>query len=309
MSDIVKAPPQAIVAQQYSNEDIALLKRTIMRGTTDDEFKLFLNVCKHTGLDPFSRQVFPVKRWNKKADREDVTFQTSIDGLRAIADRTGCYAGSDDYVFDDEKNPKKATATIYKMVQGQRFAFTASARWDQYYPGKGIGFMWDKMPHLMLGKCAESLALRKAFPTQMSGVYSNEEMGQANLPTNAPRISQDLAEMKDMTPDDVKAAQKIEDYGGMADTHKTANKAPYWVSKYNGKEYINATTGEHFDAAFLEGLGMSKSKKPGKERYYGALFSEHIQLALDSAYNERESIIAQDSVPNSDSGQEDDIKF
>jgi hypothetical protein len=77
-------------------------------------------------------------------------------------------------------NPTTATATVYKSVDGMRTAFTATAAWNEYFPGEAQGFMWKKMPYLMIGKCAEALALRKAFPAELSGVYTNEEMMQAD---------------------------------------------------------------------------------------------------------------------------------
>jgi hypothetical protein len=102
--------------------------------------------------------------------------------MRTRAAESGEYAGNDDPVFaylDGAKNPQTASVTVYRMVQGQRCGFTATARWAEYYPGDAQGWAWKKMPHIMLGKCAEGLALRKAFPQQLAGLYAAEEMDQA----------------------------------------------------------------------------------------------------------------------------------
>lgn len=158
----------------YSREKIDLIKRTIAIGASDDELQLFLYAAKKTGLDPLTRQIYAVKRSGK------MTIQTGIDGYRLIADRTGKLAGISDYIFDSEegKNPGKATVTVKKALEGGGIAdFTATARWGEYNAG---GPIWQKMPFLMLGKCAEALALRKAFPADLSGVYTAEEMAQAD---------------------------------------------------------------------------------------------------------------------------------
>src|ERR1035438_9403233 len=92
---------------------------------------------------------------------------TSIDFMRSQAADSGDYAGNDDATFEgmteDGKFPAMATVTVWRITQGTRCPYTASARWKQYYPGEKMGFMWRKMPEVMLGKCAEALALRKAF--------------------------------------------------------------------------------------------------------------------------------------------------
>jgi phage recombination protein Bet len=146
-------------------------------GTPEATIRLYGKVCGETRLSPFKRQIYIIKRWSKQGDR--YTLQTGIDGFRAIAEDTGAYAGSDDAVYDSEDKPNKATVSVWKIVSGVRCPFTATARWDQYYPGDQQGFMWNKMPHLMLAKCAEALALRKAFPSRLSGLYTHEEMAQA----------------------------------------------------------------------------------------------------------------------------------
>ena len=159
-------------------EKVELLSKTIANGAPPLEFEMFVGVCNRTGLDPFAKQIYFIQRGGRWS------WQTGIDGYRLIADRTGKYAGSDDPEFvgdpDGGQHPVTATVTVYKMLEGQRCPFTATARWSEYYPGDKGGQMWAKMPYLMLGKCAEALALRKAFPAELSGLYTREEMAQAD---------------------------------------------------------------------------------------------------------------------------------
>ena len=177
----------AVATISYTPDQIDLIKRTVAKGATDDEFALFLGQCKRTGLDPFLRQIHAVKRWDAKQQREVMAIQTGIDGYRLIAERTGCYVGSDEPVYDreDGPHPNKATVTVWKLVGGQRVPFSASARWAEYVQTTKDGRpnrFWQQMPYHMLAKVAESLALRKAFPQDLSGVYTDDEMAQADRP-------------------------------------------------------------------------------------------------------------------------------
>jgi phage recombination protein Bet len=166
---------QSILAT-YTNEQVAVIKQHVAQGATNDELVYFLQVCKAQNLDPFSKQIYFVKRGTQ------MNIQTGIDGYRAIAEQSGKLAGIDDPIFDTEtaKHPAKATVTVYKFVKGQKVPFTASARWLEYYPGDKMGFMWNKMPYLMLGKVAEALALRKAFPKNLGNIYTEEELQSSN---------------------------------------------------------------------------------------------------------------------------------
>lgn len=175
-----------LTTHTMDREKVELIKQTVAKGATDLELDLFLHACKRTGLDPLMKQIYAIKRWSAADQRETLTFQTGIDGYRLIADRTGCYAGSDEpvYVVSPSKLPEVASVTVYKLIGGVRCPFTASARWEEYHQKNRVGqltAMWQKMPFLMLAKCAEALALRKAFPAELSGVYTHEEMMQADL--------------------------------------------------------------------------------------------------------------------------------
>lgn len=172
----------------WTADQIEVIREQVAAGTSDAEFAFFMNVAKARGLDPFCRQIHAVMRWDGKKQREVMAIQTGIDGYRLIADRTGCYVGNDDAEFVTEPGnpyPIAARVTVWKLAGGQRCAFTATARWSEYVGTKKGGAptrMWASKPYLMLAKCAEALALRKAFPGDLSGLYTNEEMAQAGAP-------------------------------------------------------------------------------------------------------------------------------
>jgi len=184
----------------FDETKVGLIKRTIAKGATDDELSLFLHQCQRTGLDPLARQIY-FQKYTMRSGESRMTIITGIDGYRLIADRTGKYAGSDEPVYDGRVNgyPAKATVTVYKIVGGTRVPFSSSAYWDEYYPGDKKGHMWRKMPHVMLAKVAESAALRKAFPADLSGMYTREEMDRAGW-TDLPATVDDDGDVIDVTP-------------------------------------------------------------------------------------------------------------
>jgi len=175
------AEPEKFIT--YSREQLNQIKTVYAKGATDIEFANFILVSARTGLDIFKKQIYLVPRWDSKLGIEIRSAQAGIDGFRAVAERTGNYAGNDDAVFKGETamgegktHPDEALVTVYKIVQGVRCPFTATARWNEYYPGDKVGFMWKTKPHIMLGKCAEALALRKAFPNIIQGFYESAEL-------------------------------------------------------------------------------------------------------------------------------------
>jgi len=164
----------------WTPEQTQLISTTIAPGCSGDELRLFAYACQRTGLDPFSKQIYAIKRSGK------MTIQAGIDGLRSIAERTGQLDGSETLWCGDDgqwtdvwlgsKPPAAAKTTIWR--KGSSHPFTGVARFADYNAGQGL---WSKMGATMIAKCSEALALRKAFPADLSGVYSTDEMEQAEV--------------------------------------------------------------------------------------------------------------------------------
>lgn len=142
---------------------------------TDAHARILAELCQKFETRPADRKITPMLRFNKRTQREEVSFHVGIDLCRQRAESSGCYAGSSKPIFTGE--PKKpgwvCEVTIGKLVGGEVRPFVAEAEWSEY--ASLTSPIWSSKPRIMLAKCAEMLALRKAFPSLLSGVYDPSE--------------------------------------------------------------------------------------------------------------------------------------
>jgi phage recombination protein Bet len=217
MSNLAKIEPSALARGDdgLSAEQVELLKRTIAKNCSNDELALFVQTCKRMRLDPFARQIFVVRRWDSSVGENGAMVaqsQVSIDGFRLVAERTGQYRGQTQPMWcgqDGEwkdvwlSNDPPAAAKVGVYRAGFAEPLTRVAVYISYVQEKKAGgpnAMWAKYPDVMLAKCAESLALRAAFPNELSGVYTTEELpppeesARARLPKERPTLDSIAAE-------------------------------------------------------------------------------------------------------------------
>lgn len=166
----------------WSAQQLSALKSLGLAQADTGDLAFFFHQAQRTGLDPFARQIYMINRGGRWG------IQTSIDGFRIIAQRSGQYAGQtapywcgDDGVWKDvwlsSTPPTAAKIGVYRTNFAE--PTWSVARWESYAVLNNP--IWKKMPDVMLAKCAESLALRKAFPNDLSGIYTDEEMSQVDV--------------------------------------------------------------------------------------------------------------------------------
>ena len=232
MTALAKIEPKTLAKVEPSHGDIlsdaelVLLRDSMCRGADETEFNLFVRTCRHFRLNPIAKQIY----WFKdKGGR--VSTITAADGFRLIAQRTGEYEGQTapmwcgkDGVWRDvwlgDGAPYAARVGVYR--RGFREPLYAVARVAAYSKNQGL---WLTMADVLSAKCAEVLALRKAFPNELSGVYATEEMEQAGF-SNEP--AEDASSLSvSFSRGDIERATKSE--AQLVQKNKDSEQADVWI--------------------------------------------------------------------------------
>lgn len=215
-TELEKATPNglAIAAEQetWTDKQVAVLRQIGLEKATQADLAIFFHQAKRTGLDPFAKQIYMIGRWDGRSRSTKYTIQTGIDGYRLVADRvderTGgrhgyedsAWCGPDGKWVDVWLSPQPPAAAKVTVVRdGQRFpAIATLAEYGQRTKDGNLTAMWRSMPANQLRKCAEALALRMAYPQDLSGIYTTEEMAQASNREHAaqPASQANVAELE-----------------------------------------------------------------------------------------------------------------
>jgi phage recombination protein Bet len=196
--------------QQFTPSQIEIIKKSVAPDTNSDELNLFLETAKLYGLNPFTKQISARIYSKNDAAKRSMAIIVQIDGFRAIAARQGNYRPDDDepvFHYDEslkcDANPlgiERVVVKVFRMdSNGDWQTIKQPAYWDEYAPTedewaynpdkgkreptgkKTLSKTWQKMPRLMIAKCAEAAALRKGWPEAFSGLYSPEETDRADF--------------------------------------------------------------------------------------------------------------------------------
>ncbi len=211
---------------EFSSEQRALVRNAFANGATEQEFSVLMEIASSRRLNPFMKQIHFVKRWDSQAKRDVWSCQVSIDGLRAIAERTGNYDGQDEPEFTYNEKNEIISAKVRVYRKDWKRPSVGIAYWEEFVQTTREGTptrFWKTMPHVMLAKCAEAQALRKAFPEDMSGLYTSDEMQQATpqleeVAPQPPQLEQQLQASIDLNERRAQAASDLRDVFNVVDS-------------------------------------------------------------------------------------------
>jgi hypothetical protein len=197
MNAITKTTPRAMIGEAalYDDKMLALVRRTFAKDCTSDEFDIFIAMCRALRLDPLRKQAY------------------------AFVFRKAAQAATGKYPARPESRTLtlvKAVVRVHKYSHGAWHKVTSEAYWAEYAPikeewtegengrrapsGKFIldtSGQWGKMPRLMLAKCAEAAALRKAFPDELSNVHEDAEVDRAKYLDLTPAEAVEASDTQD----------------------------------------------------------------------------------------------------------------
>jgi len=190
---------RAPIYQMDEGRALAVLESSLYPGAAHDSIRMVLSWAQARGVDPMDKPCHIVPMWDSKTERMRDVIMPSVDYYRQKAESTGEYLGLSDTEYGQTKTlqvgefsidyPEWAKVIVRRLVHGHVAEFPAKVFWLETYATKKRdtkvpNAMWQKRPFGQLEKCAEALALRRAFP-KLCGGPTAEEMAGKTLDVDA----------------------------------------------------------------------------------------------------------------------------
>lgn len=267
-----------LVTINYQSPDvIRTLKQTVAVGATDAEFAMFTSYCQSTGLNPFKKEVWFIK--TKGYTRRDgvtvegkVQIMTGINGFLAIANKHPAFDGLECETLVEGSKIIGARARVHR--KDRKYPSVAVALMSEYYKPNpsGKGGVWEQMPSIMIQKCAKALALREAFPQELNGLYTQEEMPNDYAAHNVPSATVlpvspvDTGGSVDTETGEIKEASPKRPARGLRDAQVSAedDNLP-WEVPSEPKADATKAQKTTYDVSGLEGSKLEKAENYLKE--------------------------------------------
>lgn len=229
---LVPKAERVSLAIRFTDEEKRVILETCCNGATPAEARALIAIAEARGMSPILGECYFVKRWDSQRRQEVWSVQAAIDSLRIKAEQTGLYAGQDEPEYEHNERGEVILARVRVWRKDWPRPAVGVARWSEYVQTTKDGTptrFWERMPHNQLAKCAEALALRKAFPAVLSKVYTPEEMAQADneVPAPAPfvRVEQPAPQLAAPAADPEREKRRAEAFARLAERVDEAETA------------------------------------------------------------------------------------
>lgn len=171
---------------EFSNEQIKVLieNKIIPASANAKQIEYFFEVCRRKKLDPFLKHIHMIERKENNNGRwiTSYTIQASLDGMRAIAQRNCKIKSYKRFVKFIEGLENKELYGCCEIDTEDRGLYYDEVPFTEYVQRKrdgSVSHFWKQFPQTMIKKVAEESVLRMLAPEDLSGVYGDDEMDQA----------------------------------------------------------------------------------------------------------------------------------
>lgn len=231
-----------LTTQTNSAEMLQTLRHTVAPGLTDVEFSLFAEMCRATGLNPVTKEIWAIKAGGR------LQLMTGINGFLRIANSHPQFDGMEVTNEFDGKTLVACTVKVHR--KDRKYPSVATAYLAEYAKPSPI---WKQMPSIMLAKCAKSLAIREAFIQELGGLYTAEEMPNEY---SQHRAASNSVESVTVEP----AVEPASPTSAESLTPSVANDPLPWATPVAAKKKLNKAVTTRYDVSGLPGQQLEKAQ-------------------------------------------------